>query len=124
MTGNVNGFLSDYAAVGNHDVIIDNVSLCEATLNDIQAVVAPTVTVKNQVVFGNDMVLSYEENTVWENKEISITVDGKEPTILNSFVNGDHNFIVWIDGSELSAGEHTINVVADGYEDYTTAFEK
>ena len=116
MTGNVNGFLSDYAAVGNHDVIIDNVSLCEATLNDIQAVVAPTVTVKNQVVFGNDMVLSYEENTVWENKEISITVDGKE--IADKYVAIDKAVNeITIAGEVIgNAGIHAVTVTAEGYK--------
>lgn len=77
MGGNVNGCLGDFAAVGPHDIVIDNVALYEASLEEIQAVIAPNVSLKEQVVFGNDIVLAYEENTVWESKAISVTVDGK-----------------------------------------------
>ncbi len=115
MTGNVNGCLSDFAAVGSHDIMIDNVCLCQAELSDIYAVIAPVVALKNQVVLGNDIVLSYEENTVWEKKEISVAVDGK--TVADKYVSVDTsaNEIV-IDGAVLgNAGSHTVTVTAEGY---------
>ncbi|MBQ8278608.1 MAG: carbohydrate binding domain-containing protein [Roseburia sp.] len=115
MGGNVNGCLGDFAAVGAHDIVIDNVTLYEATLEDIHAVVAPTVSLKDQVVFGNDIVLAYEENTVWENKAIAVTVDGRTTADKYVAVNTTANEIV-IAGEVIgNAGNHTVAVTAEGY---------
>lgn len=107
---------------GNYEVTISAKKFSDYIIKDTVNAPITTSVVQEPFVRDGKLYVIMQENC--ENANVKITVDGKEPTILNSFVNGDHNFIVWIDGSELSAGEHTINVVADGYEDYTTAFEK
>lgn len=115
MGGNVNGCLSDFATVGAHDIVIDNVSLCQAELSDIQAVIAPAVSMKDQAVFGNDIVLNYEENPVWESKTISVAVDGK--TIADKYVTVDTaaNEIIIENAVIGNAGSYTIAVTAEGY---------
>lgn len=121
MGGNVNGCLGDFAAVGPHDIVIDNVALYEASLEEIQAVIAPNVSLKEQVVFGNDIVLAYEENTVWESKAISVTVDGKAIADKYVTINKDTNEIV-IAGEVIgNAGNHTVAVTAAGYSAVTVA---
>ena len=107
---------------GNYEVTISAKKFSDYIIKDTVNAPITTSVVQEPFVRDGKLYVIMQENC--ENANVKITVDGKEPTILNSFVNGDHNFIVLIDGSELSAGEHTINVVADGYEDYTTAFEK
>ncbi len=115
MTGNVNGCLADFAAVGEHDIYIDNVSLYQASLSQVEAVQTPTVALTDSVILGEDVQLGYSQNSVWETKPITVTVNGTE---VSSLVGIDtQNNIITIDKAAFTAaGSYTVAVQAAGYE--------
>ncbi|SDW68403.1 Protein of unknown function [Lachnospiraceae bacterium KHCPX20] len=45
----------------------------------------------------------------------SVSVDGKKVEPKDAFVNGDGVYVIWIDATGLSAGEHTVEVSAEGF---------
>lgn len=119
MAGNVEGCLSDFEAVGSHDVVFDNISLCEATQSDVDAKTVPKVMLKEQPVLGEAVVMSYTDNAVWEEKELTISIDGKE--ISQKYVSIDkvQNKIT-IDGRLIGAvGTYSISVKAKDYDAVT-----
>lgn len=56
-------------------------------------------------------------NPQLEGKNFKVTLDGKEVTPKEQFLNGDGVYVLWIDASGLSAGEHTVTVTAEGLPD-------
>jgi hypothetical protein len=38
-------------------------------------------------------------------------------------INGDNEYIIWVDVSGLSAGYHTVTVAADGLSESTASFK-
>lgn len=120
MTGNVNGCLGDFAAVGAHDVRIDNVNLYRAEWSDIQAVIPPSVTLADQVILGNDIVLNYEENPVWEKQTLTVALEGKVIPEEYVSVDKEQNRIV-IDGAAIGGvGSYQAKVTAEGYNAVST----
>lgn len=53
-------------------------------------------------------------NSQLEGKTYTVTLNGKEVKPTNEFLNGDGVYVLWIDASDLSAGEHTVTVTAEG----------
>lgn len=57
-----------------------------------------------------------------DGKDFVIKVDGTEVKPSDAFLNGDGVFVIWVDATGLSAGEHTVSVTADGIPDGEASF--
>lgn len=76
MFGNVNGKVSNVS--NPHSIFLDNISLVSATDAEVQAIKdanAPILSVQKATIIGKDVTLVYTENTVWENKALTIRVN-------------------------------------------------
>ena len=49
-----------------------------------------------------------------DGKDFVIKVDGTEVKPKDAFLNGDGVFVIWVDATGLSAGEHKVSVTAEG----------
>ena len=49
-------------------------------------------------------------------------VDGTEVKPKDAFLNGDGVFVIWVDATGLSAGEHKVSVTAEGIPDGEASF--
>ena len=114
MGGNVNGCLGDFAAVGAHDIVIDNVNLYECDRNEILAHVTPVVSLAEKAVLGNDVVFSFEKNDVWA-KDVTVTVNGRAAA--DKYVTVDAaNAKITVDSKLFAeAGAYTVAFLSEGY---------
>ena len=116
MTGNVNGCLGDFPAVGSHDVILDNVALYKAEKSDIEAAFAPKIELAEQAFLGNDIILSYTENSVWEQSDIRVFIGGKEVPEQYVNVDDDKNQITIAGRMIGESGDYAVSLLAEGYD--------
>lgn len=114
MGGNVNGCLGDFAAVGAHDIVIDNVNLYECDMNEILAHVTPAVSLAEKAVLGNDVVFSFEKNDVWA-KDVTVTVNGR--VAADKYVTVDAaNAKITVDSKLFAeARAYTVAFLSEGY---------
>ena len=49
-------------------------------------------------------------------------VDGTEVKPKDAFLSGDGFFVIWVDATGLSAGEHKVSVTAEGIPDGEASF--
>lgn len=118
LAGNVDGCLADFAAVGNHTITLDNVKLYVATKEQVEALQEPTLSFKDSTVVGNDAVLYYSENTTWENKTMSVKVDGVDVSS-SATVDKNANTITIAKAAFATAKSYTIEVTAQDYKAVT-----
>ena len=57
-----------------------------------------------------------------DGKDFVIKVDGTEVKPKDAFLNGDGVFVIWVDATGLSAGEHKVSVTAEGIPDGEASF--
>lgn len=57
-----------------------------------------------------------------DGKDFVIKVDGTEVKPKDAFLNGDGVFVIWVDATGLSAGEHKVSVTAEGILDGEASF--
>ena len=57
-----------------------------------------------------------------DGKDFVIKVDGTEVKPKDAFLNGDGVFVIWVDATGLSAGEHKVSVTAEGISDGEASF--
>ena len=57
-----------------------------------------------------------------DGKDFVIKVDGTEVKPKDAFLNGDGVFVIWVDATGLSAGEHKVSVIAEGIPDGEASF--
>lgn len=57
-----------------------------------------------------------------DGKDFVIKVDGTEVKPKDAFLNGDGVFVIWVDATGLSAGEHKVSVTAEGIQDGEASF--
>ena len=57
-----------------------------------------------------------------DGKDIVIKVDGTEEKPMDAFLSGDGFFVIWVDATGLSAGEHKVSVTAEGIPDGEASF--
>lgn len=57
-----------------------------------------------------------------DGKDFVIKVDGTEVKPKDAFLNGDGVFVIWVDATGLSAGEHKVSVTAEGNPDGEASF--
>ena len=57
-----------------------------------------------------------------DGKDFVIKVDGTEVKPKDAFLSGDGFFVIWVDASGLSAGEHKVSVTAEGIPDGEASF--
>ena len=115
MMGNVNGCLEDFPNVGPHSIYFDNVKLYAATSEQVEAIQTPTITLSHAVILGSDIVLNYTENSVWEKKPMTVTMNSEN---VNSFVvmNKAENTITIDKNAVAQAGTYNFTIKADGYK--------
>jgi beta-glucanase (GH16 family)/uncharacterized protein YjdB len=118
MTGNVNNCLADFGAVGNHSITFDNIKLYPATKEQVDALSNPTITLSDSVVVGNDIVLHYTENSAWEAKTITVSVNGNDIT---AAIDKTANTITINKADITLAGNYDIVIKAEGYKAITTS---
>ncbi len=118
MMGNVNGCLEDFPNVGPHSIYFDNVKLYAATPEQVEAIQIPTISLSQAVILGSDIVLNYTENSVWEAKSITVTMNGEN---VNPFVvmNKSENTITIDKNAVTQAGTYNFAIKADGYKAIT-----
>jgi uncharacterized protein YxjI len=57
-----------------------------------------------------------------DGKDFVIKVDGTEVKPKDAFLNGDGVFVIWVDATGLSAGEHKVSVTAEEIPDGEASF--
>ena len=57
-----------------------------------------------------------------DGKDFVIKVDGTEVKPKDAFLNGDGVFVIWVDATGLSAGEHKVSVTEEGIPDGEASF--
>ena len=57
-----------------------------------------------------------------DGKDFVIKVDGTEVKPKDAFLNGDGVFVIWVDATGLSVGEHKVSVTAEGIPDGEASF--
>lgn len=57
-----------------------------------------------------------------DGKDFVIKVDGTEVKPKDAFLNGDGVFVIWVDATGLSAGEHKVSVTVEGIPDGEASF--
>lgn len=57
-----------------------------------------------------------------DGKDFVIKVDGTEVKPKDAFLNGDGVFVIWVDATGLSAGEHKVSVTTEGIPDGEASF--
>ena len=57
-----------------------------------------------------------------DGKDFVIKVDGTEVKPKDAFLSGDGFFVIWVDATGLSAGEHKVSVTAEGIPDGEASF--
>lgn len=57
-----------------------------------------------------------------DGKDFVIKVDGTEVKPKDAFLNGDGVFVIWVDATGLSTGEHKVSVTAEGIPDGEASF--
>lgn len=57
-----------------------------------------------------------------DGKDFVIKVDGTEVKPKDAFLNGDGVFVIWVDATGLSAGEHKVSVTGEGIPDGEASF--
>ncbi len=117
MAGNVDGCLSDFAAIGEHNICIDNVSLKAVSEQEATSVPAPTLSLNKQALLGRDVVLSYTENTVWEGKNKTITIDDVPVASQNVSIDTENNLLILDRKAFSDVGTKLINIAAPGHDE-------
>ena len=64
----------------------------------------------------------YSVHQSWMEKDFVIKVDGTEVKPKDAFLSGDGFFVIWVDATGLSAGEHKVSVTAEGIPDGEASF--
>ncbi len=112
-TGQVAGKVDGSTA---HKIYIDNVKMVPATQEELDAVSAPEISATGTSYVGNNVILSYTQNSVWDKKELTVTVNGTQVDSEKVQVNTAARLIT-IDSSVFTeAGAYTISVAAEGYD--------
>lgn len=115
MMGNVNGCLTDFAAVGEHHIFIDNVKLYKADKSEIDNTFAPAVTQEQQAILGKELVLGYTKNDKWA-ADVIVAVDGVTVDASKVMVDNGNCKVKLMDVFG-SVGRHVITLSSMGYED-------
>lgn len=62
-------------------------------------------------------------NAELEGKEYKVALNGKEVTPKKQFLNGDGYYMIWVNVSDLPAGEYALTVTSDGFPDGTATLQ-
>lgn len=57
-----------------------------------------------------------------DGKDFVVKVDGNKVEPKNSFLSGDGEFVIWVDATSFTPGEHSLSVTADGLPDGNATF--
>ena len=61
-------------------------------------------------------------NGHWDGKDFVVKVDGNKVEPKNSFLSGDGEFVIWVNATSFTPGEHSLSVTADGLPDGNATF--
>ena len=61
-------------------------------------------------------------NPKLEGQYFVVKVDGTEVKPTDAFTSGDGYFVIWVDATSITAGEHTVTVTSEGLPDGEATF--
>jgi hypothetical protein len=61
-------------------------------------------------------------NPKLDGKDFVVKVDGTEVKPTDAFTSGDGYFVIWVDATSITAGEHTVTVTSEGLPDGEATF--
>lgn len=70
----------------------------------------------------SDGILYIFCNPELNGKDFVVKVDGNKVEPKNSFLSGDGVFVIWVDATSFTPGEHSLSVTADGLPDGNATF--
>ena len=91
-------------------------ALYKAEKSDIEAAFAPKIELAEQAFLGNDIILSYTENSVWEQSDIRVFIGGKEVPEQYVNVDDDKNQITIAGRMIGESGDYAVSLLAEGYD--------
>ena len=110
--------LSEKLSDGEHTIEIRKKGYASVvTTLSFESIKADGVFVKDPAT--NGRIVFIYGNPELEGKTFTITFDGKEMKPSSQFLNGDGYYMIWVKIGDVSAGEHTITLNADGFEEGT-----
>lgn len=70
----------------------------------------------------SDGILYIFCNPELDGKDFVVKVDGNKVEPKNSFLSGDGEFVIWVNATSFTPGEHSLSVTADGLPDGNATF--
>lgn len=70
----------------------------------------------------SDGILYIFCNPKLDGKDFVVKVDGNKVEPKNSFLSGDGEFVIWVNATSFTPGEHSLSVTADGLPDGNATF--
>lgn len=89
---------------------------------EFKAVKADGMFIDGEDPWVSDGTLYLFCNPKLDGKDFVVKVDGTEVKPTNAFTSGDGYFVIWVDATSITAGEHTVTVTSEGIPDGEATF--